>query len=381
MENLNETPAGNRIRISFFGFRNAGKSTLVNAFTGQELAIVSERPGTTTDPVSKAMEILPLGPCLLTDTAGLDDDEGELGALRVKKTLAVLAATDIAVWVVGDGGRDETNGEQSRIAQLFLDECRKRNVTVIEYRRSESVEELKTRIANVRLDDQSRPLVSDLVKPGDFIVCVCPIDSAAPKGRLILPQQQVIREILDAGGTAVVCRETELAATLSRLGTPPAFVITDSQAFGVVSKIVPKDVPLTSFSIVFARAKGDLGVFCTGVEALSKLKDGDRVLISEGCTHRRQCNDIGTVKLPRWVEAHSKAKLSFEWTSGGGFPDDLTPYALVIHCGACMLTRRVVQDRIARCQAAGVPIVNYGIAIAACHGIQASSETCMVKRA
>lgn len=381
MESLNETPAGNRIRISFFGLRNAGKSTLVNAFTGQDLAIVSERPGTTTDPVSKAMEILPLGPCLLTDTAGLDDDEGELGALRVRKTLAVLAATDIAVWVVGDGDGEKADGERARISRMFLEECVKRNVTVIEYRRSESVENLKTRIANVRLADQPRPLVADLVSPGDFIVCVCPIDSAAPKGRLILPQQQVIREILDAGGTAVVCRETELAATLNRLGTPPAFVITDSQAFGVVSKIVPKDVPLTSFSIVFARAKGDLGVFCTGVEALAKLKDGDRVLISEGCTHRRQCNDIGTVKLPRWVEAFSKAKLSFEWTSGGGFPDDLTPYALVIHCGACMLTRRVVQDRIARCQAAGVPIVNYGIAIAACHGIQASPETCMVKRA
>ena len=378
MAGLNETPAGDRIRISFFGHRNAGKSTLVNALTGQDLAIVSDRPGTTTDPVSKAMEILPLGPCLLTDTAGLDDDEGELGALRVQKTLDVLAVTDIAIWV-SDGG--ENTPRQEALHARFLSVCRDRNVTVLDYRRGDSVDGLKDRIARIRLEDRPHPLVADLVSPGDFVVCVCPIDSAAPKGRLILPQQQVVREILDAGGTAVVCRETELARTLAGLGqTPVRFVITDSQAFGVVSKVVPPEIPLTSFSIVFARAKGDLAVFCAAVEALKGLKDGDRVLISEGCTHRRQCNDIGTVKLPRWISSFTGAKLSFEWTSGGAFPADLSPYALVVHCGACMLTRRIVQDRIARCRAAGVPIVNYGIAIAACHGIQAVPETCMVKR-
>ena len=391
MAGMNETPKGDRTQIAFFGLRNAGKSTLFNAFTGQELAIVNAKPGTTTDPVSKAMEILPLGPCLLTDTAGLDD-EGELGAQRVKKTLAVLATTDVAIWVEGKEN-GEAKSEEARIKERFLAECAERKVAVLEYRRSESVESLKARIAAIRLEDQPRPLVADLVSTGDFVICVCPIDSAAPKGRLILPQQQVVREILDAGGTAVVCRETELARTLSSFGlnrpdplppqTPrilPRFVITDSQAFGVVSRIVPPEIPLTSFSIVFARAKGDLGVFCTGVGALANLKDGDRVLISEGCTHRRQCGDIGTVKLPKWLADFAKAKLTFDWTSGGAFPEDLSPYAAVVHCGGCMLTRRTIQDRIRRCVAAGVPIVNYGIAIAACHGIVATPETCMVKR-
>ena len=375
MAGMNETPKGARTHIAFFGLRNAGKSTLVNAITGQDLAIVNSKPGTTTDPVSKAMEILPLGPCLLTDTAGFDDDEGELGAQRVKKTLAVLATTDVAVWV-----EDGEQGAEKK--KEFMRICEERKVPVLEYRRGDSVEGLKARIAGLRLEDQPRPLVADLVSPGDFVVCVCPIDSAAPKGRLILPQQQVIREILDAGGTAVVCRETELAQTLARLGGPaaPRFVITDSQAFGVVSKTVPPEIPLTSFSIVFARAKGDLKVFCSGVQALANLKDGDRVLISEGCTHRRQCGDIGTEKLPKWIAAFSKAKPTFEWTSGGAFPEDLSPYAAVVHCGGCMLTRRTIQDRIRRCVAAGVPIINYGVAIAACHGIVATPETCMVKR-
>lgn len=408
MAGMNETPKGDRTHIAFFGLRNAGKSTLVNAITGQDLAIVNSKPGTTTDPVSKAMEILPLGPCLLTDTAGLDDDEGELGAQRVKKTLAVLATTDVAVWVEdgaqGAGSREQGSGIRDQGAEIrnqgagkkeeFLKICEERKVPVLEYRRGDSVEGLKAKIASVRLDDQPRPLVADLVSVGDFVVCVCPIDSAAPKGRLILPQQQVVREILDAGGTAIVCRETELAQTLSKLGVPtepkhpnnqtpqpsPRFVITDSQAFGVVSKIVPPEIPLTSFSIVFARAKGDLSVFCAGVDALAKLKDGDRVLISEGCTHRRQCGDIGTEKLPKWIAAFSKAKPTFEWTSGGAFPEDLSPYAAVVHCGGCMLTRRTIQDRIRRCVAAGVPIINYGVAIAACHGIVATPETCMVKR-
>ena len=378
MAGMNDTPKGDRTHIAFFGLRNAGKSTLVNALTGQDLAIVNDKPGTTTDPVSKAMEILPLGPCLLTDTAGLDDDEGELGAQRVKKTLDVLATADVAIWVTASEGPEKS--EELQIKERFLKECAARKVVVLEYRRGESVEGLKARLADVRLDDQPRPLVADLVSPGDFVVCVCPIDSAAPKGRLILPQQQVVREILDAGGTAIVCRETELARTLEKLGRAPRFVITDSQAFGVVSKVVPPEVPLTSFSIVFARAKGDLRVFCSGVQALARLKDGDRVLISEGCTHRRQCGDIGTEKLPKWLAAFAKAKLDFSWTSGGAFPEDLSPYAAVVHCGGCMLTRRNVQNRIARCVAQGVPIVNYGIAIAACHGITAVPETCMVRR-
>ncbi len=373
MAGLNETPKGDRTHIAFFGLRNAGKSTLVNALTGQEIAIVNEKPGTTTDPVSKAMEILPLGPCLLTDTAGLDDDEGELGAQRVKRTLEVLATTDVAVWV-SDGTPESAAHEK------FLAACEAHGTAVLEYRRGESVESLKDRIAKIRLDDLPHPLVADLVSAGDLVVCVCPIDSAAPKGRLILPQQQVVREILDAGGAAVVCRETELAGTLAKLGAAPTFVITDSQAFGVVSKAVPPEIPLTSFSIVFARAKGDLGVFCSGVRSLAALKDGDRVLISEGCTHRRQCGDIGTAKLPKWLSSFTKVQLEFAWTSGGAFPEDLSPYAAVVHCGGCMLTRRTVQARIARCVAQNVPIVNYGVAIAACHGIAAEPDTCMVKR-
>lgn len=379
MAGLNETPKGDRTHIAFFGLRNAGKSTLVNALTGQSIAIVNERPGTTTDPVSKAMEILPLGPCLLTDTAGLDDDEGVLGRQRVEKTLGVLATADVAVWVVS--GADEASERGRECRRKFLEECKRRNVVVLDFKRGDSVEGLKSRIASLGSEiDKPHPLVSDLVEKGDVVVCVCPIDSAAPKGRLILPQQQVVRELLDAGATAVVCRETELAETLPKLKSVK-FVVTDSQAFGVVSKVVPPEIPLTSFSIVFARAKGDLRVFCSGVSALASLKDGDRVLISEGCTHRRQCGDIGTVKLPRWISQFAKCDgLVFEWTSGGAFPSDLSPYAAVVHCGGCMLTRRVVQDRIAQCVAAGVPIVNYGVAIAACHGIVASPDTCMVRR-
>ncbi len=370
--NLGETPKSERIHIAFFGLRNAGKSTLVNALTGQDVAIVSDHPGTTTDPVSKAMEILPLGPCLLTDTAGLDDTEGEIGALRVKKSLAVLATTDVAIWVATVG--DEAAPER----QLFTQACQARHIPTLEYARGDSVEALKEAIAKLNLSDKPKPLIADLITAGDLIVCVCPIDASAPKGRLILPQQQVIREILESGATALVCQPTELPPTLASLKHPPRFVITDSQAFGAVSRLLPKDIPLTSFSIVFARAKGDLVVFCQGADALKNLKDGDRVLISEGCTHHRQCEDIGTVKIPKWVQALTQAHLTFDFTSGGGFPEDLSPYALVIHCGGCMLTRRQMQERIRLCQAAGVPIVNYGIAIAACHGIHASPETCMV---
>ena len=371
MAGLNETPSGDRVRLAFFGRRNAGKSSLINSLTGQEVAIVSDVPGTTTDPVSKAMEILPLGPCLLTDTAGLDD-EGALGAERVRRTREVLAATDIAVIVTAD--------VLGPLENDLIADCTRRHVPYLVYTRGDDLDAFRKQIAALAPADPPRPLVSDLVSPGDCVVCVCPIDSAAPKGRLILPQQQVIREILDGGAAALVCRETELAATLAKLASPPRFVVTDSQAFGTVSKVVPSSIPLTSFSIVFARAKGDLATYCAGAAAMAGLKDGDTVLVSEGCTHHRQCTDIGTVKLPKWIQAHTGKKLNFAWTSGNAFPDDLSPYALVVHCGACMLTRRAVQNRLARCRAAGVPVTNYGICIAACHGIQASPETCMVKR-
>ncbi len=372
MAELNETPSGNRTHIAFFGLRNAGKSTLVNALTGQKIAIVSDVAGTTTDPVSKAMEILPLGPCLITDTAGLDD-EGPLGEERVRRSLEVLEKTDVAVWVASDG--DAGSAEEMR----FDAACRARNVPVLKYRRGDSVEGLKAKIAGVKLAEAPRPLVADLVAPGDVVACVCPIDESAPKGRLILPQQQVVRELLDAGCAALVCQPAQLKAVLDRSGGV-RFVVTDSQAFGEVARAVPPDVPLTSFSIVFARAKGDLAAYCAGAEAMKRLKDGDLVLIAEGCTHHRQCNDIGTVKLPKWLQAHAGCSLRFEFASGNSFPDDLSRFALVVQCGGCMLTRRAVQARISRCREAGVPIVNYGIAIAACHGIHASPDTCMVVR-
>lgn len=378
---MNATPSGSRTRISFFGLRNAGKSTLVNAVTGQQVAIVSDVAGTTTDPVSKAMEILPLGPCLVTDTAGLDD-EGELGVMRVEKSLAVLAATDIAVWV-DEHPAGEAAGEPSAHEARFRAECAKRGIPVLTYRRGDSVEALKAKLAAMA-PNEPPPLVADLVSPGDFVVCVCPIDGSAPKGRLILPQQQVIRELLDCGCTAVVCQPSELAATLRAL-QKPRFVVTDSQAFEAVDAIVPHDIPLTSFSILFARQKGDLAKYCEGAKAMKSLKDGDTVLISEGCTHHRQCNDIGTVKLPRWLGKFTGKKLKFEFSSGNDFPlmserrEEPLP-DLVIHCGGCMLTRRAVLARISAAEAAGVPIVNYGVAIALMHGIVAHPGTCMVER-
>ena len=402
MAGLNETPKGDRVHIAFFGLRNAGKSTLVNKLTGQDVAIVSDVAGTTTDPVSKAMEILPLGPCLVTDTAGLDD-EGPLGEMRVKKSLEVLATTDIAVWV-DDGtavaascappAEESSQMGGSQLAATvgargagvanapayarFLAACRARDIAVLHYRRGDDVDAFRRELAAVHLADAPRPLVRDIVASGDIVVCVCPIDESAPKGRLILPQQQVVRELLDAGAAALVCQPPQLKDILARM-PGVKFVITDSQAFQAVAAVVPPEIPLTSFSIVFARAKGDLAAYCAGVAALATLKDGDRVLISEGCTHHRQCNDIGTVKLPKWISAKTGKELSFEWTSGNAFPEDLSPYALVVHCGGCMLTRRAMQARIARCRAAGVPITNYGVCIAACHGITASPDTCMVR--
>ncbi len=366
MAGLNETPSSDRIRIAFFGRRNAGKSTLVNAITGQEIAIVSDVPGTTTDPVSKAMEILPLGPCLLTDTAGLDD-HGPLGEERVRRTLEVLEKTDVAVWV----GEEEAD---------FNAECEKRGVPVLIYRRGDSVEELKRRIAAVKLGDTPPPLLAGLVKSGETVACVCPIDSSAPKGRIILPQVQVIRELLDAHCTALVCLVEELALHFAA-GRKIDLVITDSQAFKAVAAVVPEGVPLTGFSILFARQKGDLSAFLAGVEAVKNLRDGDRVLIAEGCTHHRQCNDIGSVKIPKALAKLSGgAKLELEFASGAAFPADLGRFKLVVHCGGCMLTRRVVLSRIAACKAAGVPIVNYGILLATAAGVPLSTVQRLVNR-
>ena len=367
---LNETPQANRVRIAFFGLRNAGKSTLVNAFTGQDLAIVSDTPGTTTDPVSKAMEILPLGPCLITDTAGLDD-EGELGELRVKKTLGVLEITDIAIWV-----ETPHDADRADLRELFLGECRRRNVVVLDYRRGDSVNELKQKIAGIKLADVVPGLLDGLVEKGDRVICVCPIDESAPKGRIILPQVQLIRDCLDRHATSIVCQPAELPAALDCAGAG-ALVVTDSQAFGEVRRAVEgHDVRLTSFSILFARQKGDLAEFLKGVAAVKNLKDGDTVLIAEGCTHHRQCNDIGAVKIPKALAKLSGGKkLNFVFSSGATFGlSDRSGIALVVHCGGCMLTRREVLRRIDCAKEAGVPIVNYGILLAAANGLSDVSE-------
>ncbi len=382
---LNSTPSSERIHIAFFGRRNAGKSSVVNAVTGQNLAVVSDVKGTTTDPVYKAMELLPLGPVMIVDTAGIDD-EGDLGAMRVEKTLAVLAKTDIAVLVV-----DGTIGMTADDKQLTA-EFRKRKIPYVTvYNKSDlfdaptpesiheiyvsaktggHITELKELIAKqVRSDAPQKSLIADLITEGDVLMLVIPIDESAPKGRLILPQQQVIREALEAGALPICCRDTEVTQTLAKLAQPPRMVITDSQAFGRVSKLVPDNIPLTSFSILFARYKGDLETVVRGAAALDSLKEGDRVLISEGCTHHRQCNDIGTVKLPNWVKSHANCDLEFVWTSGTEFPRDLSGYALVIHCGACMLPPKEVRFRQEIAAEQGIPMTNYGTAIAHCHGI------------
>jgi len=399
MAALNETPSANRIHIAFFGLRNAGKSTLVNAFCGQDIAIVSDVAGTTTDPVSKAMEILPLGPCLITDTAGLDD-EGELGALRVQKTLAVLATTDIAVWVEGEGIGNREQGigrgrSPSAPKDLFLSSCRRLGVTVFEYHRGDDVEELKKKIASVKLEDEMPGLLDGLVTPDTRVICVCPIDESAPKGRLILPQVQVIRACLDQHIPCTVVQPSELRAELESLvggdhraprkTISPLLIITDSQAFREVRAILSTstststsslDLSLTSFSILFARQKGDLAAFEAGLEAIEHLKDGDTVLIAEGCTHHRQCNDIGRVKIPKALEKLSGKKLNYVFASGHDFlPSTLNPHLsrrsiakaepptfnLIIQCGGCMLTRREMLRRIALAKSAAIPIVNYGM--------------------
>ena len=385
---LNDKVSAERVHIGFFGLRNAGKSSVVNAVTGQSLSLVSETKGTTTDPVQKAMELLPIGPVVIIDTPGIDD-VGTLGEMRVKRALQVLDKTDIAILVV-----DAEKGLQQADQELLklFEEKKIPHITV--YNKSDllsappvlqeheicvsakdgiQIYELKERIgalvkaASAEADEKR--IVADLIQPEDVVVLVVPIDSAAPKGRLILPQQQTIRDVLESGAISVVTRETELPQTLRALGKKPALVITDSQAFQKVNADTPADVPLTSFSILFARYKGDLKEAVHGAAQLDKLQNGDTVLISEGCTHHRQCGDIGTVKLPNWIRNYTGKELSFEFTSGGEFLEDLSPYALVVHCGGCMLNEREMKARIARAVAQDVPITNYGICIAQVHGI------------
>jgi len=384
---LNDTVSAERVHIGFFGRRNAGKSSLVNAVTGQALSVVSDVRGTTTDPVKKAMELLPIGPVVIIDTPGYDD-EGDLGLLRVEKTREILAKTDVAVLVVdASAGMGETEAELLSIigerkipcitvynkCDLQMPEIRGNEICV-SAANGTGITELKEKIgALAKTRENTKRLVADLLSPGDIVVLVIPIDESAPKGRLILPQQQTMRDILDAHCSVVCCQDTELPQTLSMLAKKPRLVITDSQAFGRVSKDVPADIMLTSFSILFARYKGDLAELVRGAAALSRLQDGDTVLISEGCTHHRQCGDIGSVKIPAWIEQFSGAKPRYAFTSGGEFPSDLSAYTVVVHCGGCMLNEAEMGHRIRTAAAAGVPIVNYGIAIARMHGILARS--------
>ena len=375
---LNETPSGERTHIGFFGARNAGKSSLVNAVTGQALAVVSDVRGTTTDPVRKAMELLPLGPVVIIDTPGFDD-EGALGMERVKKTREILRTCDIAVLVAdAAAGLVETDRQllelirEREIPHLLvwnktdLDGAlpAPEGAAEVSSLTGEGVRELKERLANLVPEKEERALAGDLVPPGSLCVLVCPIDESAPKGRLILPQQQVIRDLMDHGAIPVVCRDTELAAALAKAGETPAVVITDSQAFRKVSQIVPDSIPLTSFSILMARYKGFLETAVEGIRAAGRLEDGDRVLLAEGCSHHRQCNDIGTVKIPAWLRKYTGKAIEIETCSGREFPEDLRPYRLVIHCGGCMLTEGAVQARMRQAVAQGVPFTNYGIAIA-----------------
>ena len=395
---MNETPRSERIHIAFFGRRNAGKSSLVNAVTNQQMSIVSEVRGTTTDPVVKSMELLPLGPVVITDTPGFDD-EGALGELRVKKTREILQRTDVAVlvadisqglaacdrellrlfeeqgtpcilaWNKSDLAADGRSAADSGLQSETDSSVQQITVSALT---GENVQELKEEIARIgKLAEtkRERTLVADLINPMDLIILVIPIDFAAPKGRLILPQVQVIRDALDHGVRVMCVRESELTQTLEKLEEKPALVITDSQAFKAVDRMVPEDIPLTSFSILMARYKGALKIQLKGIRALKELKDGDRVLISEGCTHHRQCGDIGTEKIPRWIREYSGRELTFETTSGLSFPDDLGKYAVVIHCGACMLNEKEVASRNKRAMQQGVPITNYGMTIAEVNGI------------
>ncbi len=390
---MSSVPRSERVHIALFGNRNSGKSSLINALTNQPLAIVSPSKGTTTDPVLKSIEILPLGPCVLIDTAGLDD-EGELGRLRIAKSLDMLDKCDIALMVI-DGEAGVTAHDIALAADI---KAKKRPLAVLLNKidrlpdaaaavksaseklgmpvipvsavSGKGLDEVKNALPSLLPDTEDEVKILDgIVNAGDVAILVCPIDSAAPKGRLILPQQQVIRELCDAKCGALVCQTGDLAAMLKKLADPPKIVITDSQAFKEVAAIVPEMVPLTSFSILFARYKGDIKQLTAGAEALKTLRDGDRVLISEGCTHHRQCDDIGTVKIPRWLKQLTGKELKLEYSSGAGFPEDLSHYRLIIHCGGCMLTRRAMLSRLEAARKAGVPIVNYGIMIACVHGI------------
>lgn len=382
---LNDTVSAQRIHIGFFGMRNAGKSSLVNAVTNQEISIVSNVKGTTTDPVKKSMELLPLGPVLIIDTPGLDD-EGELGEKRISKAKKVLVQADIAVLAV-----DSTVGLKNEEKEL-ISEFENRNLPyVIAYTKAdllsqrkelatneiyvssatmEGVNELKELLGRFSKNlNKEKYIVSDMLCPNDVVILVTPIDESAPKGRIILPQQQVLRELLDAHITAIVCQPEEISQVLGTLNTKPRMVITDSQAFEFVSQNVPANIPLTSFSILFARYKGNLEALVNGARTIDNLKNGDRILISEGCTHHRQCNDIGAVKLPKWLEKYTDARFEYSFSSGGEFPKELRDYSLVIHCGGCMINEREMNNRIDECVAQGVPIVNYGVAIAHMHGI------------
>ena len=395
---INETPSGERLHIGIFGRRNAGKSSLINAITGQDLAIVSNVKGTTTDPVKKAMELLPLGPVVLIDTPGLDD-EGLLGQKRMEKALQTLRQTDIVILTIpADAALDG-------LEKTLIQEAKKRGlpffvvlnktdlladkkqieekekeiaqalaipldvIVAVSAGKNEGIHALKEKLATGIPKEQERPLIRDLLSPGDLVVLVVPIDSAAPKGRLILPQQQVIRDSLEVGAVPVVTRDSELAQALQSLGKKPRLIVTDSQVFGAVAKIVPKDIPLTSFSILMARYKGDLEVQIAGARAIETLQDGDTVLISEGCTHHRQCDDIGTVKMPRWIKEYTGKDLQFAFTSGGEFPKDLSPYAMVVHCGGCTLPLQEMRYRISYGAKQEVAITNYGVMIAYIHGI------------
>lgn len=389
--NMNQTPSANRTHIGIFGKRNAGKSSLINAITGQNYAIVSDVLGTTTDPVLKSMELLPLGPVVIIDTPGLDD-EGELGALRIQKAYQILNKTDIAVLVIDAsfGVTKEDSEILKRIHEKEIpcvivvnksDICPNCNLEdlplpdsdsaiLVSSKTGEHIHELKELLAQQASQDTiQKSIVADLLNPLDFVVLVVPIDSAAPKGRLILPQQQTIRDILEAKASAIVVQETELAETLNSLGKKPKMVITDSQVFKKVSAVTPDDILLTSFSILFARYKGNLKTLVDGASALDSLKNGDRILISEGCTHHRQCDDIGTVKLPNWIRSYTKKEVEFEFTSGTEFPLDLSSYKMIVHCGGCMLNEREMKYRLKCAEDAKIPITNYGTCIAYINGI------------
>ena len=391
---MNQTPASERVHVSFFGKRNAGKSSIINAVTGQDLAIVSSVMGTTTDPVYKTMELLPLGPVMVIDTPGIDD-EGELGALRVHKSYQVLNKTDIAILVIDStAGKGEEELElihrfhktlipslivYNKIDLLSTEKIKDLAMSVragevlVSASDGMNIQELKEKIASLKPEDTHKyPLIQDLIDPLDLVILVVPIDKAAPKGRLILPQQQTIRDILERGALSLVVRDTELKSTLDHFlaqGVCPKLVVTDSQAFARVSKAVPENITLTSFSILFSRYKGELETQLKGIAALSSIEDGDRILIAEGCTHHRQCGDIGTCKMPEWIRNYTGKKPVFEFTSGTEFPDDVSSYKMVVHCGGCMLNEREMKYRIACCQDQGVPITNYGILIAQVTGI------------